>query len=147
METTPFLSQNQEQEVVNAISKAEEQTSGEIRIHIEHEAPEDPLKRAAQLFQELGMSNTKRLNGVLIYIATDDKQATIYGGEGIHQKIEDGFWDDIIAELITHFKDQQFKNGLINTIRRVGVQLAHFFPPDSQDTNELSDEISYNKNP
>lgn len=146
MASTNFLSSAQEQKIIEAIRRAENQTSGEIRIHIENEVSVDPLERAAYIFHELGMDQTDQQNGVLIYIASDDHKAAIYGGQGIHQQIEDGFWGTILNDLMVHFKHEQYVQGLEETVRRVGKQLTNLFPPDTNDVNELTDEISYKEN-
>lgn len=144
MASKDFLTSKQEQRIIEAIQKAEEQTSGEIRIHIEHSSDQEPLQRAVSIFNELGMDQTELQNGVLIYIADEDHQAAIYAGKGIHQQVEDDYWSTILDQLITHFKKQEFEQGIQETVRRVGQKLADLFPTDGRDTNELSDEISYN---
>ncbi|HLR24671.1 MAG TPA: TPM domain-containing protein [Fodinibius sp.] len=147
MGSTNLLTSDQEQQVIDAIRDAEDRTSGEIRIHIEDTVSGDPLERAKQIFHDLGMNETKRQNGVLIYIASGDRRAAIYGGNGIDRETEAGFWNQTLEELITHFKQQQFETGLVQTVGRVAKKLARFFPPDPDDVNELSNEISYKQNP
>ena len=146
MASTNFLSSDQEQHIIEAIRRAENQTSGEIRIHIEDEVSIDPLERAAYIFHELGMDQTDQQNGVLIYIASDDHKAAIYGGKGIHQQTEDNFWNSILSDLLSHFKHQEYVQGLEEAVHRVGKQLTNLFPPNSDDVNELTDEISYKEN-
>lgn len=144
MASKEFLTEKQEQRIIEAIREAEQQTSGEIRIHIEQSSEQDPLERAAYIFHELGMDQTQLQNGVLIYIADEDHQAAIYAGKGIHQQVEEDYWSSILNQLIAHFKKQEFEQGIQETVRRVGKKLADLFPSDGRDSNELSDEISYN---
>ena len=54
-----FLTPNEEAEIVEAIRKAEQKTSGEIRVHIEAHKDHDPYKRAMEVFHLLKMDNTK----------------------------------------------------------------------------------------
>lgn len=82
-----FLTPNEEAEIVEAIRKAEQKTSGEIRVHIEAHTDQDPYKRAMEVFHLLKMDNTKEANGVLIYIAVDDKTFVIYGDKGINDVV------------------------------------------------------------
>lgn len=140
-----FLTEKQEQRVVEAIQKAEKKTSGEIRVHIEDHCENEPLMRAARIFHELGMGQTAQQNGVLIYIASDDKKAAVYAGKGIHKQVEEGFWDDVLKILISHFKNQAFVEGIEQAIAKVADKLVELFPHERGDINELSNEISYNK--
>ena len=71
-EIEAFLSPNDEQEIVAAIKVAEKNTSGEIRVHIEHSTEKDPYERALEVFYLLEMNSTKDQNGVLIYVAVHD---------------------------------------------------------------------------
>ena len=137
-----FLTAEEEQEIIHAIRAAEQHTSGEIRIHIEHTATIDPYERAMEVFHYLKMDNTKLQNGVLIYVAVNDKTFVIYGDKGINDVVPNNFWNstkDIIQE---HFKNGQFKQGLIEGVFKAGKQLEQHFPWIHGDSNELSDEIS-----
>jgi uncharacterized membrane protein len=44
--------------------------------------------------------------------------------------------------MLAHFKKGNFKQGLIDGILKAGEKLKTFFPHQSDDVNELSDEIS-----
>ncbi|MEO0038205.1 MAG: hypothetical protein RIQ59_1416, partial [Bacteroidota bacterium] len=80
-----FLTKEEEAEVVEAIRIAEQNTSGEIRVHIEKETSIAPMERAVEVFHLLQMENTQERNGVLIYVATQSKQFAICGDQGIHE--------------------------------------------------------------
>ncbi|MCX8482405.1 MAG: TPM domain-containing protein, partial [Crocinitomicaceae bacterium] len=54
-----FLSAEDEQEIVAAIGIAEQNTSGEIRVHIEQESATPPMERAVEIFEQLKMQHTK----------------------------------------------------------------------------------------
>ncbi len=147
MPARQFLTENEEQRIIDAINSAEQKTSGEIRIHIEHNCEGDPLEQAAQVFHDLGMDETKLKNGVLIYIATEDHRAAVYAGKGIHREVEDGFWDDVLQILINHFKKEEFELGIEEAIHKVGDKLEELFPYHQKgDLDELSNEISFHDN-
>ncbi|WP_347175488.1 TPM domain-containing protein [Polaribacter uvawellassae] len=137
-----FLSEFDEKEVINAIQKAELNTSGEIRIHIEGKATKDTYERALEVFNELKMHQTEQRNGVLIYVATEDQKFVIYGDEGINNVVADDFWDCTRDTIAEHFKKGNFKNGIVAGILSAGIQLKQFFPWQTDDENELSNEIS-----
>lgn len=140
--TENFLSQKEEQEVVEAIRMAEKNTSGEIRVHLEKSTSIDPFDRAMEVFHDLKMDNTKLNNGVLFYFAVADKTFVIYGDKGINDLVEKDFWDSTRDIMITHFKNKNFKQGLVDGILKAGEQLKKHFPSLANDINELSDEIS-----
>lgn len=146
MSTNGFLTDKQEQRIIKAIAEAENKTSGEVRVHIEHECKADPLERAAKIFHELGMDETELQNGILIYVATEDHKTAVYAGKGIHKQVEDGFWDDVLRIIIDHFKKGEYEAGLVEAVQKVGFKLKELFPSLDDDQNELSDEISYRKN-
>lgn len=143
MASNEFLTEEQEQRIVKAIEKAEKQTSGEIRVHIEEHCKREPLERAARIFHDLGMDQTERQNGILIYIASEDHKAAVYAGKGIHKQVEDGFWSGVLNILIEHFKKDAFEEGIEAAVDRVATKLADLFPYQRGVTNELSNEISY----
>jgi len=137
-----FLSSADEQEVIDAIKQAELNTSGEIRVHIENSAEGDVNKRAIEVFYLLKMNATELQNGVLIYVAVKDKTFAIYGDKGINDVVGSNFWDSTKNVIQSHFKNGDFKNGLIQGILKSGEQLKKHFPYQKDDKNELSDQIS-----
>ena len=59
MKPERFLTADQQATVVDAVRLAEKRTSGEIRIHIDADCPGDPVKRAQEVFGQLGMHRTQ----------------------------------------------------------------------------------------
>ncbi|MEY3498644.1 MAG: hypothetical protein RL308_313 [Bacteroidota bacterium] len=137
-----FLTNEEEQEIVAAISMAEKETSGEIRVHIEKTTSKVPYDRALEVFVELKMHETELKNGVLIYLAVADKQFVICGDKGINDVVPADFWVTTKEAMLSHFKNGDFKQGLIDGIQKAGEQLKNYFPWQEGDTNELSNEIS-----
>jgi uncharacterized membrane protein len=137
-----FLTQEEEQAIVEAIRVAEKNTSGEIRVHIEKTTSMDPYERAMEVFHQLKMDETELKNGVLIYLAVEDKHFVICGDKGINDLVADDFWDTSKEIMKNHFKNGNFKQGLIDGILMAGEQLQKYFPWQQGDMNELSNEIS-----
>jgi uncharacterized membrane protein len=142
--TKDFLTKQDEQEIVSSIVEAEKNTSGEIRVHIEEHSEKSPLDRAQEVFFELKMNETKDRNGVLFYICVSDKKFAIIGDKGINDVVESDFWDCTKDTVIANFKEGNFKKGLVEGILQAGQRLKNYFPYQSDDTNELSNEISRN---
>jgi len=143
MSPKEFLGKENEVLITKAIEKAEHQTSGEIRVHVESKCREEVLDRAAWLFKKLKMHETKDRNGVLIYLSINDRKFAIIGDAGINKVVPEGFWNENKEMMISHFKKGEFAIGLIKGIEKAGEQLKQFFPYQEDDVNELSDEISY----
>ena len=143
MNPKEFLGKENEKLIVEAIARAEANTSGEIRVHIESKCKGEVLDRAAWLFKKLGMQATAARNGVLIYLSVNDKKFAIIGDSGINKVVPVGFWDEIKAIMVYHFKLGEFAIGLVKGIEMSGQQLKQYFPHQADDVNELSDEISY----
>jgi len=137
-----FLSAEEEKEIIKAIRFAEQNTSGEIRVHIEKSSKTDAFERAMEVFHYLKMDNTKQQNGVLIYVAVEDKTFVIYGDKGINDVVPVDFWDSTKDVMQSHFKHGGFKQGLIEGVLKAGQQLEKHFPWIHGDNNELSDDIS-----
>jgi uncharacterized membrane protein len=137
-----FLTKEDENEIVEAIRLAEKNTSGEIRVHIEQTTSKVPFDRALEVFYELKMNETELQNGVLIYLAIADKQFVICGDKGINEVVASDFWDSTKEIMAAQFKKGSFKQGLIDGITKAGEQLKTYFPWQTDDTNELSNEIS-----
>ncbi len=141
------LTKDEKAEIKAAIEKAELNTSGEIRVHLEnHCKTENVLDRAAQMFAELKMHKTEQRNGVLIYMAIKDHKFAIIGDAGINANVEEGFWDITKEKMVKHFKEGRLAQGLIEGILCAGQRLKEYFPYQSDDQNELSDDISFGKN-
>ena len=137
-----FLSAEEEQDIIEAIRDAEKNTSGEIRIHIEHTSKIDAFDRAMEVFHYLKMDETKLQNGVLIYVAVEDKTFVIYGDKGINDVVSNDFWDSTKDVIQSYFKTGDFSQGLIEGVLKAGEALKTYFPVEDNDINELSNEIS-----
>lgn len=137
-----FLTQAEEQAVVEAIRVAETATSGEIRVHIEKTTSLTAFDRALEVFHALKMDQTQLKNGVLIYVAVKDQAFAICGDQGINDLVPDDFWESTKEIMANHFKQGNFKQGLIDGITKAGEQLRTYFPCADDDTDELTNEIS-----
>jgi len=141
-----FFTSDQKQQIISAIKDAEFNTSGEIRVHIENHCKREVLDRAAAVFASLKMHKTKLRNGVLFYLAIKDHKFAILGDGGINAVVPDDFWDNI-KEMMQHkFIEGEFTAGLSSGIKMAGEQLKEQFPYQSDDINELPDDISFSDN-
>lgn len=140
-----FFTPQQKEAINKAVQDAELETSGEIRVHIENTCEGDVLDRAATVFDKLGMTKTDQRNGVLIYVAVKSKKFAILGDMGINAKVPDHFWESTKTLMLEHFKKGQFSKGLVEGISLAGNELKAWFPYQTDDVNELPDDISFGK--
>ena len=137
-----FLTHEEELQIVEAIKQAEKATSGEIRVHIEKTASVAHSTRATEVFHLLKMDTTELQNGVLIYVAVEDHAFVILGDKGINDVVGATFWNSTKDIMRAHFKQGEFKEGLIAGIKNAGEQLQKYFPWQEDDIDELPNEIS-----
>lgn len=140
-----IFTEEEQQQIREAIQQAELATSGEVKVHIENHCKEDAMDRAAYVFEQLQMHTTKERNGVLFYLALRDKQFAILGDVGINQKVPVDFWNNISAMMLGYFRQGNFVKGLVEGVKEAGEQLKSHFPYLEDDENELSDDISFGK--
>jgi uncharacterized membrane protein len=142
-----FFTQEEQQQLVDAIQKAEHQTSGEVRIFVESKCRYvDALDRTKEIFFKLKMNETAERNGTLIYVAVKDKQAAVLGDEGIHQKVGQKYWEDVVNKMLMQFRNQKLADGICQGIHDLGEALKFYFPYNSStDKNELPDEIVFGR--
>lgn len=144
-----FLTEAEQELVREAIAAAENRTSGEIRLHLERDVPAkapvngDAYLRAREVFAGLKMHETAERNGVLVYLATRSRKFAVLGDEQLHQRVGEGFWNDVRDLMAARFGEDRFVDGLCEGIALVGEKLRAHFPHREGDVNELSDEISY----
>lgn len=139
-----LFSEIEQKRVVEAIRTAEMATSGEVRVHIEKLCAEnDVLERAKQVFAQLGMHRTELKNGVLFYLAVENRKFAVLGDQGINERVPDNFWNDVRDIMRAHFVKNEFSEGLSKGIEQAGQQLKTYFPRQDNDINELSDDISF----
>jgi uncharacterized membrane protein len=145
MKASDFFTEKQKNEIVQVIKLAEHETSGEIRVHIELKCKGEVLDRATEVFAKLKMHKTHLRNGVLFYLAVEDKKFAVLGDIGINKVVPVGFWDNVKELLRENFVTGKFTEGLVIAIHLAGEKLKTNFPFQVDDVNELPDEISFGK--
>jgi uncharacterized membrane protein len=143
MNQKEFVEKLDQLRIVAAIQEAEQQTSGEVRVHVQPKALGGDIRTVAErTFERLGMTKTALRNGVLLFIATEERRFVILGDRGIDEKVPAGFWDEIAAKLTVRFSKSEFTEGIVEAITAAGRQLREYFPRAAGDVNELSDSIN-----
>ena len=130
--------------VKEAIRQCELKTSGEIAVSVAPLFWGNVEKAARKTFERMGMTNTRLRSGVLIFLVPSRRRFAVLGDSGIHEKVGQGFWDDVARHLTEHFRNDDFTSGLVQCIEEIGEQLAAHFPYEpSMDKNELPNEVDF----
>ena len=96
---------------------------------------------AKQFFLKKRLDRTRDRNAVLILLGFRSRKLAVLGDEGINEQVPDDFWDSIITEMTSRFREDDYIGGLEAGILEIGNKLQHFFPYRDDDVNELSNEI------
>ncbi len=137
-----FTPQIDHPRIVAAIAAAERLTSGEIRVVVSRGKITDPVAAAQRQFERLGMTRTQLRNGVLLLFAPGSRTFAVVGDTAIHEKCGDLFWRELAAAMTGHFKRGDFTAGLVYGIERAGALLAETFPRQSDDRDELANDVA-----
>ena len=142
-----FFTDAEKQRVVEAIRKAEQRTSGEVRVYVESKNTYvNPMDRAAEIFYNLKMDKTDDRNAVLLYIAVNDKELALFGDEGIYKATGEEYWNSAVKSMLKKITADDIIGGLIHCISTIGETLHEKFPYNQlDDKNELPDEIVFGK--
>lgn len=142
-----FFTEPEKRQIVEAIQAAEHRTSGEIRVYVESRCRfVNPLDRAVEIFALLKMDQVAARNAVLVYVAIKDRQLALYGDKAIHEKVGDGFWNEKVKLVLSHFNKANYAQGLAQVVTEIGEVLRSYFPYDKDnDKNELPDDIVFGR--
>lgn len=131
--------------IANAISEAERETSGELRVHIVPRLLpfENARKRAIREFFRLRVDGTKDGSGVLLFLAVRSHRFEIVADQTINEKVGEEAWNEIALEITSHIRENGIGDGLQHGVRRIGSFLSRHFPIQPDDVNELPDEVTF----
>jgi uncharacterized membrane protein len=133
----------EENRIVAAIRDAENQTTGEIRVHLAKSLRLPVKSEAEKVFTKLKMHKTEKRNAVLFFIAFEKKQFAVIGDQGINELVPDGFWDHVVLRMKEQFSQGHYADAIVEGVTEAGQKLKTFFPASPDDTNELDNTVSY----
>ena len=117
------------------------------RLIISKRAIEHKVHDAAfSTFYQQGVHKTKNKTGILIYVSLFERKVVILGDEGIHAKVKDSDWNEVVNIIVNGIKDQHLKKGIIDGIESCRKLLQVHFPVLADDTNELDNKLIIIKN-
>jgi uncharacterized membrane protein len=142
MKTSDFISQLDENRIVETIRQAEARTTGEIRVFVSRRNVTDAVKAAERHFTRLGMERTRQRNGVLIFIAPRARKFAIIGDDAIHAAGGDHLWWRAVSHMEPALRSGHCTDAILSAIAEIGEALAEHFPGQGPNGNELSDKVA-----
>ena len=130
------------------VAESEKRHSGEIRVVVEAGLPVSylrrhatPRDRAVAVFGKLGVWDTERNNGVLIYLLLAERAIEIVADRGLNRVVSAAEWAEIAASMQSAFHAGDFETGLLRAVDAVDALLVRHFAarPGEVDVNELPD--------
>lgn len=100
-------------------------------------------REAMALFTKLGIANTHKRSGILIFLSAFERQVVILADEGIHKKVDDAYWEKEATTIAAGFREKRPAEALIQSLERMSELLKTHFPFDPNDVNELPDEVRF----
>ncbi len=105
------------------------------------EMEEEVYQRALEVFHQSHVSQTKDRTGIMIYISLLEKRVEIMADNGISSKLPEDYWQEVVSDLILNIRLGQTVKGMAKSISECGNKLIEFFPIQSDDQNEICDEL------
>lgn len=96
---------------------------------------------AHEQFHRQGLANTEGSTGVLLFVSVAEHYVEIIADRGIHQKVEEGAWDAIVADFVRRVAVGQITEGFLAAIDGCGSLLQQHFPREGGDVDELPNHL------
>jgi len=121
--------------IEGAVHAGEALHDGEVRFAVETDLELPALlagmtarQRAIELFSLLGIWDTERNNGVLIYVLFADREVEIVVDRGFNAVVPEAEWRAICDAMRGHFFRGEFEAGALGGIEAVSRLMARHFP-------------------
>lgn len=105
------------------------------------EMVEEVEKRAHEVFSRERVRGTAGGTGILIYVSLYEHMVRVLPDNAIADKIEQNQWDAVRDLIIDGIKKNRPDDGLCQAVLLCGQLLAKHFPHESDDANELNNEL------
>ncbi|VVM07310.1 TPM domain-containing protein [Methylacidimicrobium tartarophylax] len=87
-----------------------------------------PRDRAGELFAQLGLWDTEKNNGVLLYVLLADRSIELVADRAIRRLVGDSGWQTICSGMEAEFRRGRFLEGSLEAIRAVAALVRQYFP-------------------
>ncbi|MBI4804614.1 MAG: TPM domain-containing protein [Desulfovibrio sp.] len=105
------------------------------------DAKHEVRKAAADAFHRHALSATSNRAAVLIYVSLFERRVWVLADKAADQAVGSRIWQDAVSVVTDAMRQGEPDKGLIQAVTLCGKALAPFFPPASNQVNELPDLI------
>jgi uncharacterized membrane protein len=133
--------------IAEAVREVEQRHQVEIRFVVEPALDPWPLlrrqtprERAIELFALLGVWDTARNDGVLVYVLLADRAVEVVADRGIAAVVPGATWTTICRRMEASFARRDYQHGALAAIRAVSAALEDLASPAADRRSELPDE-------
>jgi putative membrane protein len=96
---------------------------------------------AHEQFHFQGLGDTERGTGVLLFVSFAERYVEIIADRKIHERVEEGAWDHIIADFVADVAAGRVSEGFLTAIEACGKLLGQHFPHHDGDVDELPNHL------
>ena len=99
-------------------------------------------QRAAEAFIREEIFNTRDRTGILLFVSLLERKVLVVGDSGIHAKVAQDDWHDIVQRIVRGTRDGRLVDGLVDAIDQCGSLLQkHGVKRRKDDADEISDAL------
>lgn len=102
-------------------------------------------ERALRTFYERGLYRTKKHTGVLFFLSLLEHKVWILADKGIHGKVQQETLNKFARMVSEGIKEGRAPDALCEAINGVGELLWEHYPITDADTDELPDDVMYER--
>lgn len=141
MKTTKFLSTLEHERIKKAIERAEQHTAADIIVYITHKEAPDALAAAKEIFTARKLDQAEADLSLLIFVSPPSHSFAVVGGKALHEKMGQGWWDEVAGILRTHFRTRYFSEGIETAIQFISRSLRGPFPAEFEADRTGQDDL------
>ncbi|MBL8388475.1 MAG: TPM domain-containing protein [Hydrogenophaga sp.] len=114
-----------------------------LRLSRHNGMPALTRQRALHWFGQLGIWDTERNNGVLIYLLLAEHRIEFVADRAINAHVDAAQWQAMVDRLAGELRNGHIEGGLTQALEEVSALLVEHFPAeaDTLRPNELSDAV------
>lgn len=98
-------------------------------------------RAAHEQFYLRDVHRTQESSGVLLFVSSAERYVEIIADEGIHTKVGEKRWQEIIDVFVSEVKSGRTAAGFENAVAAIGDAMAAHYPRASDDVNELPNRL------
>lgn len=98
-------------------------------------------QRALEAFEKSQLNLLQERSGVLIFVSLFEKRAEILADFGIHSRVNENDWNNIIYPLVKSIRSRELVTGLCTAVQECGKLLTRHFPTIQNKVNFFPDTV------